>query len=639
MEFFHIPDKLQRIVLSYYSSFQMRFSTQQYTTGYQALEVGIPMGCTVSPILFVMSMELMIKATQCVCKGVEIAPGMELPPVRAFMDDLTLLNPSVEESKKGLDKLEEVTDWCNMKFKPKKSRSLVLKKGKLDREQSFSLSGEHIPSIQEEPVKSLGRWYTESLTDVGRVAEIETQLLEGLSSIDKCYLPSQLKLWCLKYGLYPRISWPLAMYEVALTHVERFERKISGYIRKWLGLPPGVSNIAFYGQANKLLLPLTALTEEFKVEKARVFLTLRDSQDAVIRDTLPEVRTGRKWSVSKEVDEMESILRHKEIVGHVQTSKAGLGNSQTRFFSKATYKEKKDMIVGEIRNKEEQARLAKAVGQGQQGRWTAWEEVESKKLSWSEIWAMEPLVLRFVIHSTYDVLPTPKNISVWNSDSNPSCHKCGAIGTLKHILSACPRSLADGMYTWRHNQVLEAFSDTLADAIAEANKESNTQKVPNIQFHKEGQQPSNTSSKPKHGILAAASDWKLLVDLESQMVFPREITVTNMRPDIVIWSMTTKTTVLGELTVPWEENVGVANEFKKDKYVDLVEQCKSQGFKVLCHPVEIGCRGFGTKSLTSFLCALGVQNKLKRKLTQEALRRASRASQWIWSKYRAGDRQ
>ena len=108
------------------------------------------------------------------------------------MDDLTLLNPSVEESNKGLDKLEEVTEWCNMKFKPKKSRSLVLKRGKLDREHSFNLSGEHIPSVQEEPVKSLGRWYTESLTDVGRVAEIETQLLEGLDSIDKCYLPSSL---------------------------------------------------------------------------------------------------------------------------------------------------------------------------------------------------------------------------------------------------------------------------------------------------------------------------------------------------------------------------------------------------------------------------------------------------------------
>ena len=143
-------------------------------------------------------------------------------------------------------------------------------------------------------MKSLGRWYTESFTDIDRVGEIEVQMLEGLKSIDKCYLPSQLKLWRLKYGLCQRIAWPLAMYEIALTYVERFERKISVYKRKWLGLPPGVSNIAFYGHSNKVLFPLTALTEEFKVEKARVFITLRDSQDAVIRDTLPEVKTGRK---------------------------------------------------------------------------------------------------------------------------------------------------------------------------------------------------------------------------------------------------------------------------------------------------------------------------------------------------------
>ncbi len=52
--------------------------------------------------------------------------------------------------------------------------------------------------------------------------------------------------------------------------------------------------------------------------------------------------------------------------------------------------------------------------------------------------------------------------------------------------------------------------------------------------------------------------------------------MTNMRLNIVIWSMSTKTTVLGELTVPWEENVGVANEFKKDKYVDLENNVKAK---------------------------------------------------------------
>ena len=71
------------------------------------------------------------------------------------------------------------------------------------------------------------------------------------------------------------------MKEIALRQVERFDRKISVYIRKRLGLPPGVSNIAFYGHSNKLLLPLTVLTEEFKIEEA-VFITLRDSKGAVI---------------------------------------------------------------------------------------------------------------------------------------------------------------------------------------------------------------------------------------------------------------------------------------------------------------------------------------------------------------------
>ena len=181
-----------------------------------------------------------------------------------------------------------------MKFEPKKSRALVLKKGRLDREFSFSLGNEHIPSQHGEPVNSLGRWYTESLSDVDRVKEKEDQLLSGLKSIHRCVLPGQLKLWCLKYGLFPRIAWPLAMYEIAMTHVERFDRKISSFIYKWLGMPPGVSNIVFYGQSNKLLLPLTALTEEFKVGKARVFMTLRDSQDPIIRDTVPDVRTGIK---------------------------------------------------------------------------------------------------------------------------------------------------------------------------------------------------------------------------------------------------------------------------------------------------------------------------------------------------------
>ena len=75
------------------------------------------------------------------------------------MDDLTLLNPSTKAVESILNKLEELMNWGRMKFKTKKSKSLVLKHGKLI-DYHFLLCDEEIPTIQEQPVKSLGRWYT-----------------------------------------------------------------------------------------------------------------------------------------------------------------------------------------------------------------------------------------------------------------------------------------------------------------------------------------------------------------------------------------------------------------------------------------------------------------------------------------------
>ena len=54
LEFFHVPGKLKLYLMQYYDGFRMRFTTRSYKTRWQELEVGIPMGCTISPILFAM---------------------------------------------------------------------------------------------------------------------------------------------------------------------------------------------------------------------------------------------------------------------------------------------------------------------------------------------------------------------------------------------------------------------------------------------------------------------------------------------------------------------------------------------------------------------------------------------------------
>ena len=67
----------------------------------------------------------------------------------------------------------------------------------------FELGGKVVPSLVEAPVKSVGRWYTVELNDVGRLEAVSNKFLRGLRRIDGCGLPGRLKIWCLRFGLIP----------------------------------------------------------------------------------------------------------------------------------------------------------------------------------------------------------------------------------------------------------------------------------------------------------------------------------------------------------------------------------------------------------------------------------------------------
>lgn len=636
LHFFHVPQQFIDYIMKYYRGFKMRFTTNKYTTQWQELEVGIPIGCSISPVLFVLAMELLVRGAERYGKGVEFAPNQELPSIRAFMDDLTILTPSFENADAILKRLEELMAWSRMKFKAKKSRCLVMKSGKVEPERHFSLAGEGIPTVSSSPVKSLGRLYTEELTDVGRVKEIKDKLKDGLGRINKTMLPGKMKLWCLRFGLMPRIMWPLSMYEVAISHVEEMERTINGFIRRWLGVPRCLSDTALYCSDSKLNLPLSSIVEEFMVTKVRCFISLRDSPDPVVRNILPNVKSGRKWEAQKAVADAESRLRHLDIVGSSQTDRRGLGWNQRKSFGRAMRHEKKDMVVNVVKGQLEDERFVKAVGQAQQGRWTQWESLESRTISWNELLSFEPLLLSFLLKSSYDVLPTPSNLHKWKLQDNERCPWCNERGTLQHILSSCKVALQKGMYTWRHNNVLREIKRVLQQQVASTNKDKTERLATMVNFVKEGEKVVPTARKKdySHGLLHSSNDWNVLVDVDGMLRFPECILVTDLRPDIVLFSPKSKTVVISELTVPWEENIDVAHEFKFDKYSGLSQECREKGWLTVCMPVEVSCRGFIAHSFSRFLSELGVKCRVKKCLSTSVSRIATRSSAWVWQKAR-----
>ena len=54
--------------------------------------------------------------------------------------------------------LAEIFTWARMKFKPAKSRSLVIKNGKP--KIIFKIDGNPIPTVKDKPIKCLGKWFT-----------------------------------------------------------------------------------------------------------------------------------------------------------------------------------------------------------------------------------------------------------------------------------------------------------------------------------------------------------------------------------------------------------------------------------------------------------------------------------------------
>ena len=139
----------------------MRVSAGSVTSEWYRPEVGIIMGCTITVILFALAMNMIAKSTVPEFRGPRTKSGMHQPP------------PPTTESMPGsrwiLQGLEKLIGLARMRFRPGKSRSLVLRKGKVMDRFRFSILGTPIPTISKKSVKSLGKVFNSNLKDTESV--------------------------------------------------------------------------------------------------------------------------------------------------------------------------------------------------------------------------------------------------------------------------------------------------------------------------------------------------------------------------------------------------------------------------------------------------------------------------------------
>lgn len=131
-------------------------------------------------------MNMVVKSAEVECRGSLKNSGMQEPSIRAFMDDLTVTTTSVMGCRWILQGLEHL-------LKPAKSRSLVVKRGTV-REQ-FCFSGSHL-------WREVNKEHGQDLR-----LDLRTQQHSNQQS--------------------------LLVYDVPMTTVKCFERKVSRFFRGW----------------------------------------------------------------------------------------------------------------------------------------------------------------------------------------------------------------------------------------------------------------------------------------------------------------------------------------------------------------------------------------------------------------------
>ena len=140
MEFFWIPEEIKNIISTYFKCTDVRFSNNNYSTNWQKLNIGIKMGCVISPLLFVLVMEMILRSPEVNTNEIT---G---PSMKAFMDDVTLVAESRSHMEQLVTHLQELFKWAAMKIKLSRCRSLSIIKGDC-REIIFSVDGNEIPAI------------------------------------------------------------------------------------------------------------------------------------------------------------------------------------------------------------------------------------------------------------------------------------------------------------------------------------------------------------------------------------------------------------------------------------------------------------------------------------------------------------
>ena len=651
LAWYGIPFEFATLVFRYYESLIAFVITPDWRTNPFKYGIGVFQGCVLSMLLFILVYQIIIDFLGA--HGVLPYTFKRLNVTvlqKAFVDDHKLFNCSEGGAQYNLNKLQIIFEWSRcLCFNLKKCVAFALgdlrsqggnSYGPFDPKLTFQ--GKPFKYLADDLHKFLGRLIAVTVSNLGAYDQTLKEFLTALEKIDTAPLNGSSKAWIYEFYVNAKIlSWPFLIYPFAVSSIQKdFEAPATKFLKKWLKLAKPANPAILFLPKSQNGLGITAPVDKFKSLQVSAAHQLRSSVDpsisALVSSASARAATSHRWSPFVELEQAQNEVNFNHMFqGNQGTSGLGSGNfSRTSANVPLSRKEQRSAVVNSVKAGIAKSRSDSLRCLPMAGSFCRWENLIPSTINWNyRILNMSEAELSFVLNAQTQTLPDPSNLRRWSCNVHARCLVCGKPNsTAGHVTNCCPTALKQGRYSWRHDNLLCTLVPILKGLVATKNHKKSLSRSEHIRFVPVGTPQRRKSCAAPLSLLDSANDWQFQVDLKANpLIFPPATGVTTgLRPDIVIWSVSTKTVIWGELTCPLEELILDAHVRKKQKYLNLEIACHCKRWKVHAFPFEVGSIGFVGHSCRKFLSAIGLRGSRQKAIILELSSVARRSSFHLW---------
>jgi hypothetical protein len=556
------------VIRSLYQDNKTKVRSTSGPTAEISIKAGVKQGCPLSPIIFNLAIEPILRAVSHTGCGYQL--HQENVHSLAYADDLALIAQTPDDLQRLIDVTGRVADWAGLRFNASKCATLHIDgKRKESLPTIFTIQGDPLTVMTE------GDYYEHLGVPTGyyvaRSAEtVLTKMRENLDMVDASLLAPWQKFDAINTFVLPCLSFHLRNGVVRKKSLDDFDKRLKAAGKRWLNLPQRAGAEPLYlsyrmGGVN--LLPMNLLADVSQlVHGARLLQsTTVGTLSHAILHTVVEKRTR---TAAQPVDLVDYLNGRMD--GNFATESTDVTNVWTRLRS-ATRRIRNKISVEwaldpdlqpqlqlngfRLRPRDVEYSLRCAVrehfrrrllmkpDQGKVYEVTSAQTPPNHFLRNGDFTRFAEW--RFIHRARLDCVPLNGTRRFGVGDKR--CRRCGHENeTLPHVVNHCKAHLP--AVTRRHNAVLDRLVKAVVPREGTAVRVNQT--VPGLQ---EG-----------------------------------------LRPDLLILNEPEKTAAIIDIATPFENRFGAfeaARNEKKVKYSHIADHYRRQGYEVVLDAFIVGSLG------------------------------------------------